>query len=100
MNQQNKLNIYNDIVENGLSVREVEQIAKDFSEKIYNYTVKRRKIDSEDIIPFIHQKKLFDLSKNLDVKIQLKRNKKGNGKIIIPFSNDDKLSEIFNKIKL
>ena len=98
--KQNQLNIYNDIIENGLSVREVEQIAKDFSDKNYNYTLKRRKIDSEDIIPFIHQKKLFDLSKNLDVKIQLKRNKKGNGKIIIPFSNDDKLSEIFNKIKL
>ena len=98
--KQNQLNIFNDIIENGLSVREVEQIAKDFSDKNYNYTQKRRKIDSEDIIPFIHQKKLFDLSKNLDVKIQLKRNKKGNGKIIIPFSNDDKLSEIFNKIKL
>lgn len=98
--KQNQLNIYHDIIENGFSVREVEQLAKDFSERNYNYKGKKKKIDSEDIIPFGHQKKLFDLSKNLNVDIQFKRNKKGSGKIIIPFSDDEKLSEIFNKLKI
>ena len=98
--RKNQLNIFNDIIENGFSVREVEQIAKDFSERNYNYSPKRKKIDSDDIIPFGHQKKLFDLSKSLNIEIRLKRNKKGNGKIIIPFTDDDKLSEIFNKIKI
>ena len=98
--KQNQLNIYQDIIENGFSVREVEQLAKDFSERNYNYKGKKKKIDSEDIIPFGHQKKLFDLSKNLNVDVQFKRNKKGSGKIIIPFSDDEKLSEIFNKLKI
>ena len=98
--KQNQLNIYQDIIENGFSVREVEQLAKDFSERNYNYKGKKKKIDSEDIIPFGHQKKLFDLSKNLNVDIQFKRNKKGSGKVIIPFSDDEKLSEIFNKLKI
>ena len=98
--KQNQLNIYQDIIENGFSVREVEQLAKDFSERKYNYKGKKKKIDSKDIIPFGHQKKLFDLSKNLNVDIQFKRNKKGSGKIIIPFSDDEKLSEIFNKLKI
>ena len=98
--KQNQLNIYQDIIENGFSVREVEQLAKDFSERKYNYKTKKKKIDSEDIIPFGHQKKMFDLSKNLNVDIQFKRNKKGSGKIIIPFSDDEKLSEIFNKLKI
>ncbi len=98
--EKNQLNIFNDIIDNGFSVREVEQIAKDFSDRNYNYSAKRKKIDSDDIIPFGHQKKLFDLSKSLNVEIKLKRNKKGSGKIIIPFSDDDKLSEIFNKIKV
>ena len=98
--EKNQLNIFNDIIDNGFSVREVEQIAKDFSERNYNYSAKRKKIDSDDIIPFGHQKKIFDLSKSLNVEIKLKRNKKGNGKIIIPFTDDDKLSEIFNKIKV
>ena len=97
-NKKNQLNIFYDIIENGFSVREVEQIAKDFSDVSYNYKAKIRKITSEDIIPFTLQKKLFDLSKDLNVEIKLKRNKKGNGKIIIPFSDDDKLDEIFNKI--
>ena len=96
--KNNQLNIFYDIIENGFSVREVEQIAKDFSDINYNYKSKSRKITSEDIIPFTLQKKLFDLSKDLNVEIKLKRNKKGNGKIIIPFSDDDKLDEIFNKI--
>ena len=99
-NEKNQLNIFNDIIDNGFSVREVEQIAKDFSDRNYNYSAKRKKIDSDDIIPFGHQKKLFDLSKSLNVEIKLKRNKKGNGKIIIPFTDDNKLSEIFNKIKV
>tara|TARA_Y100000766_G_scaffold35006_1_gene24886 strand:+ start:733 stop:1635 length:903 start_codon:yes stop_codon:yes gene_type:complete len=99
-NKKNQLNIFYDIIDNGFSVREVEQIAKDFSESNYNYFPKRKKIDSDDIIPFGHQKKLFDLSKSLNVEIKLKRNKKGNGKIIIPFSDDNKLSDIFNKIKV
>ena len=98
--EKNQLNIFKDIIDNGFSVREVEQIAKDFSDRNYNYSAKRKKIDSDDIIPFGHQKKLFDLSKSLNVEIKLKRNKKGNGKIIIPFTDDDKLSEIFNKIKV
>ena len=99
-NEKNQLNIFNDIIDNGFSVREVEQIAKDFSDRNYNYSAKRKKIDSDDIIPFGHQKKIFDLSKSLNVEIKLKRNKKGNGKIIIPFTDDNKLSEIFNKIKV
>ena len=98
--EKNQLNIFNDIIDNGFSVREVEQIAKDFSDRNYNYSAKRKKIDSDDIIPFGHQKKIFDLSKSLNVEIKLKRNKKGDGKIIILFSDDDKLSEIFNKIKV
>ncbi|MDG2139059.1 MAG: ParB/RepB/Spo0J family partition protein [Flavobacteriales bacterium] len=93
-----QLNIYNDIIENGFSVREVEQIVKDFSDRDYNFSPSKKR--NEEILTFAHQKILYDLSKKLDKKIQLKKTKKGNGKIIIPFSNEDELSEIFNKIKI
>jgi len=98
--KENQLNIYHDIIESGFSVREVEQIAKDFIDKKYKFDVKVKKTKSDNIIAFAHQKKIFDLSKNLNQKIELKTTKKGNGKIIIPFSNEDELSDIFNKIKL
>ncbi len=93
-----QLNIYNDIIENGFSVREVEQIVKDFSDRDYNFSASKKR--NEEILTFAHQKILYDLSKKLDKKIQLKKTKKGNGKIIIPFSNEDELSEIFDKIKI
>ena len=93
-----QLNIYNDIIENGFSVREVEQIVKDFSDRNYSFSASKKR--NEEILTFAHQKILYDLSKKLDKKIQLKKTKKGNGKIIIPFSNEDELSEIFNKIKI
>ena len=43
---------------------------------------------------------IHDLSKKLDSSVDLKRNKKGKGKIIIPFNTDDdfiKLIELINK---
>ena len=42
--KQNQLNIYQDIIENGFSVREVEQLAKDFSERNYNYKGKKKRL--------------------------------------------------------
>ena len=97
-NSNKQLNIYNDIIENGFSVREVEQIVKDFSDRNYNFSPRKKR--NKEILSFAHQKTLYDLSKKLDKKIELKKTKKGNGKIIIPFSNEDELSEIFNKIKI
>ena len=93
-----QLNIYHDIIENGFSVREVEQLVKDFAESNYTLTIRKKQDKNIETLLFSHQKMLFDLSKNLDKKIQLTKNKKGNGKIIIPFSDDDELTLIFNKI--
>jgi ParB family chromosome partitioning protein len=93
-----QLNIYHDIIENGFSVREVEQLVKDFAESNYTATIRKKQDKNIETLLFSHQKMLFDLSKNLDKKIQLTKNKKGNGKIIIPFSDDDELTLIFNKI--
>jgi|TARA_B110000444_G_scaffold26543_1_gene21934 ParB family transcriptional regulator, chromosome partitioning protein len=93
-----QLNIYHDIIDNGFSVREVEQLVKDFADSNYTATIRKREDKTIETLLFSHQKMLFDLSKNLDKKIQLTKNKKGNGKIIIPFSDDDELTLIFNKI--
>ena len=93
-----QLNIYHDIIENGFSVREVEQLVKDFAESNYTLTIRKKQDKNIETLLFSHQKMLFDLSKNLDKKIQLTKNKKGNGRIIIPFSDDDELTLIFNKI--
>ena len=95
---QKKINIFHDIVANGYSVREVEQIVKDFSDTNYQRISKKSPVKIKEPIPFSYQKILHDLSKNLNQEIIFNRNKKGHGKLVIPFKNDNELEEIFNKI--
>lgn len=97
-NSDTQINIYHDIVANGYSVREVEQLAKDFVEKEYKRTSKKKAISIPNLLPFQQQKMVHDLSRNLDEEIELKRNKKGKGKLIIHFNNDVGLAKIFEII--
>ena len=79
--------MYHDIAANGYSVREVEQLAKEFLTKPIKELQKLKALLTP--LPFSQQKMAYDLSKNLDTTIELKRNKKGKGKLIIPFNNDE-----------
>ena len=97
-NSDTQINIYHDIVANGYSVREVEQLAKDFVDKEYKRTSKKKAISIPNLLPFQQQKMVHDLSRNLDKEIELKRNKKGKGKLIIHFNNDVGLAKIFEII--
>ena len=94
--QDTKINIFHDIVANGYSVREVEQIAKTFSKSNYKRISKEETRSNQYL--FSQQKMIHDLSKKLDINIAMKRNQKGKGKIIIPFKDDEDLSRIFNVI--
>lgn len=97
-NSNTQINIYHDIVANGYSVREVEQLAKDFRDKNYKRTSKKKAISIPNLLPFQQQKMVHDLSRKLDKEIELKRNKKGKGKLIIYFNNDVELAKIFEII--
>jgi len=97
-NLTSQLNIFHDTVENGYSVREVEQIVKDFADSNYKRTSKTKAISTPNPLPFQQQKMVHDLSRTLDNEIELKRNKKGKGKLIISFSNDADLAKIFEFI--
>jgi ParB family chromosome partitioning protein len=97
-NTENQLNIFHDTIANGYSVREVEQIVKDFADTNYKRTSKTKTISTPNPLPFSQQKMVHDLSKTLDKEIELKRNKKGKGKLIIPFTNDEDLAKIFEFI--
>ncbi|MBT3611601.1 MAG: ParB/RepB/Spo0J family partition protein [Flavobacteriales bacterium] len=97
-NKVSQLNIFYDIVLNGYSVRDVEQLAKDFANSNYKRTSKNKAENSHQPLPFQHQKMMHDLSRNLEKEVKLKRNKKGKGKLIIPFNNDEDLAKIFEII--
>jgi len=97
-NKLNQINIFNDIVINGYSVRDVEQLVKDFADSDYKRTSKNKAKNSPQPLTFQHQKMLHDLSRNLEKEIELKKNKKGKGKLIIHFNNDEDLARIFETI--
>ena len=90
--EESQINLYHDIAANGYSVREVEQLVKEFTNKTYKRTSKVRSITTP--LPFSQQKMAYDLSKKLDTTIELKRNKKGKGKLIIPFNNDEDFEKV------
>jgi len=93
-NTDSQLSLFHDTIASGFSVRELEQLAKDFSSKTYKRTSKA--VSTPNPLPFSQQKMVHDLSRNLEKEVELKRNKKGKGKLIIPFSNDEDLERIFN----
>lgn len=95
--KESQINLYYDIVENGYSVREVEQLAKEFSETNYKRTSKTKNISIP--LPFSQQKKIHDLSKILNTNIELRRNKKEKGKLIISFNNDKDFERIIQILK-
>ena len=97
-NKVNQINIFNDIVINGYSVRDVEQLVKDFADIDYKRTSKNKEKNTSQPLTFQHQKMIHDLSRSLVKEIELKRNKKGKGKLIIHFKNDEDLAKIFETI--
>jgi len=97
--KQKQLNIYHDAVANGFSVREVEQIVKMFAEIDYKRTSKDKKVKIVNPLPFDKQRKMHELSNYLDSKVQMKTNKKGKGKLIIPFTSDEDFEKIIALIK-
>ena len=94
--KESQINLYHDIVQNGYSVRDVEQLAKEFSEIKYKRISKTKNLNK--IIPFSRQKIMHDLSKIVSPDIKLKLNKKGEGKIIIPFKNNEEFERIIKII--
>jgi ParB family transcriptional regulator, chromosome partitioning protein len=86
-----QLRIYNTIIKNDLSVRNVEEIVREFNEP-------KPDIEKEIRLPEADQadySSLRDhLAKAFSTKIGFTRNDKGKGKIVIPFDSNEELERI------
>lgn len=85
-----QLQMFKDIVENQLNVREAEQIARNTSSKKTGSKAKNKK----ELPSYEFTKIQNTLSGHFGTKIRLQHTKKGNGKIVIPFDNDEDLNRI------
>ena len=95
---ESQLNIFHDAISYGFSVREVEEIVKEFKGKSYK-KIPRRKYNQQTTLKFSLQQILHDLRKYLNKEIEIKTRKDGNGKIIIPFKSEEELDQIMCDIK-
>tara|TARA_B100001564_G_scaffold354184_1_gene364339 strand:- start:1329 stop:2240 length:912 start_codon:yes stop_codon:yes gene_type:complete len=95
-NKESQTNLYYDIIANGYSVREVEELSKAFKEKKYKRISRERKSIS---IPFNQKKMIYDLSIHLNTDIDISHNKKGSGKLTISYENQNELERIFKLIQ-
>ena len=89
--------VFNKTVADDLSVRGVEELVR----KI-NTPVSADNKSGSGILPEEYQQLTNHLSKFLNTKVDLKRNNKGKGSIVIPFGSDDELERImgiFDKLK-
>lgn len=88
--------IFGQITKYDFSVRKVEEVVKQLNDELSN--------KANNITPVQPQKRVRlpeeyiqlkeHLSKHFHTNIELNRNNKGKGKIVIPFSNDDELENI------
>ncbi|MGO3238278.1 MAG: ParB/RepB/Spo0J family partition protein [Psychroflexus halocasei] len=84
---EKQIDIYEQILKNKLSVRETEKLVKSLNEGPKQKT-RQPKIDEQK------QKVVKSISEHFGAKVEVKLSKKGNGKIILPFSSE----EDFNRI--
>lgn len=93
-----QLFVFEQIITEGLSVRKVEEIARDIKEP-KNENVEK-KIKTKDLT---YQELENQLTRFFDSKVEFKRTDNGNGKIVISFKNDldlERIISILDKQKL
>tara|TARA_B110000037_G_scaffold152219_2_gene171613 strand:- start:19645 stop:20550 length:906 start_codon:yes stop_codon:yes gene_type:complete len=91
-----QIEIFKKIIEQGLSVREVEALVK--GKKDTGSALTTPKITGNAGLSLTAEKFQSNLSKKLDTKVQIFANNKGKGKIVINFGSEKQLDQIIDFI--
>lgn len=95
-NVENQLFLYNEILKNGLSVRQTEELARNINQADKNHQQKAAKAK----LPPAFQKIQDKLATHFSTKVKLDRGKSGKGSILIEFYSDEELDSILEKIDI
>ena len=96
-----QLALYEQIVKEGLSVRQVEELARAVAGETPEDGARNRAV-SKNRLPEEYNLLRDHLSNFFQSKVQLVRNEQGKGRITIPFASDDeleKLIELFDRLR-
>lgn len=91
-----QLSILQQVIENDLSVRDVEEMARDSQHLGTEKPKHRKKIN---FIPDHFSEARQQLTDTLQARVELKRNHKGKGTIIIPFASDEDFERLLGILK-
>ena len=90
-----QLELFNQIVKENMSVRQLEQLLKKPTEKNSSIpTINSTKLTSIQMIF------LEELEKRIVAKVTIQKNKKGQGKLIVPFNSDDDFKRIVSLLNV
>lgn len=98
-NEDKQLDIYNQIVLNDLSVRDVEDLVRGAKTEIASTTGKTaaaKKEGDKGVLSFEQQQVVEDLRAVFNTKVSIALDTKGKGKIVIPFKSDNDLKRILD----
>lgn len=98
-NEDKQLDIYNQIVLNDLSVRDVEDLVRGVKTEIAASSSSKgssKKVTEKGVLSFEQQQIVEDLRAAFNAKVVINRDPKGNGKIVIPFRSDNDLKRILD----
>jgi ParB family chromosome partitioning protein len=96
-NEDKQLDIYNQIVLNDLSVRDVEDLVRGVKTEISKPAAGKSKKENDKAELTFEQKQIVeDLRAVFNTKVMINRDDKGKGKITIPFKSDNDLKRILD----
>jgi ParB family transcriptional regulator, chromosome partitioning protein len=98
-NEDRQLDIYNQIVLNNLSVRDVENLVRGVKTEIPASAPSKdpsKKPAEKGVLTFEQQQIVEDLRAAFNTKVVINRDPKGKGKIVIPFRSDNDLRRILD----
>ncbi len=95
-NEDKQLDIYNQIVLNNLSVRDVEDMARGVKTETKTVTSAKDKKSSKAILSVEQLNFVTDLRAVFNTKVKINKESTGKGNIIIPFKSDSDLKRILD----
>jgi ParB family chromosome partitioning protein len=93
---EKQLSIYHHVVEEQLSVRNTEDLVRNLTEPKESSEIDKRSVRD---LPLEYVNYRDNLRTYFKSRVQLSRNEKGAGKIVIPFSSDDELKKIVEMLQ-
>ncbi len=93
------LHLYREVVNKGLSVRQVEDLANERGKKKAGKNALTARVNNFNEIPLTVRKMQDELTSALSTKVLINRDKQGKGEIVIRFYNDTDLERLIEEIQ-